>query len=115
PPLNNNRPVCFDDRGETRAMTGPAIQPVHPLAGETVTAARPQIVVRLRNGGVPIDLDAVRMRVNGRDVTPDLEIDGNQVTYRPPEALEPGRVRVQVTVRDRDGNTATRQWSFMER
>jgi len=115
PQRRNERPGRVGDRDEARVTAGPAIQPVHPLAGETVTAGRPQIVVRLRSAGAPIDLDAVRMRVNGRDVTPDLEIDGNQVTYRPPEPLEPGRVRVQMTVRDHDGNTATRQWSFIER
>jgi methionine-rich copper-binding protein CopC len=39
----------------------------------------------------------------------------NSVTYKPHEDLEPGVNRVQLTVRDRDGHTVTRDWSFRVR
>jgi hypothetical protein len=39
----------------------------------------------------------------------------NSVTYKPHEDLDPGVNRVQLTVRDRDGRTVTRDWSFRVR
>jgi len=53
--------------------------------------------------------------VNGQEVTRELELGINSVTYKPHEDLEPGVNRVQLTVRDRDGHTVTRDWSFRVR
>jgi hypothetical protein len=68
--------------------------------------------VTLRSRGAPIDFDSIRMRLNGVDVTPDLEIADNTVSYRPHEPLDAGRNVVRLVVRDRDGNTTERDWSF---
>jgi len=97
------------------AVAGPVIRPLRPLPDETVYVRRPEIIVRLRGRSTPIDLNSVRMRVNGQDVTSDLEIRGNQVTYRPAEELDLGRVHVEVTVRDRQGHSTVHEWSFTER
>jgi hypothetical protein len=82
------------------------------VPGALVNSARPTITVLLRARGAPIDYDSIRMRINGVDVTPDLEIGDNTVTYRPREPLDAGRNLVRLIVRDRDGNTTEREWSF---
>ena len=62
-----------------------------------------------------LTIDSIRMWVNGEEVTRELELGINSVTYKPHEDLEPGVNRVQLTVRDRDGHTVTRDWSFRVR
>jgi hypothetical protein len=55
------------------------------------------------------------MRVDGEDVTRDLELGVNSISYRPMLDLESGLHRVQLTVRDRQGNAVTRDWTFQVR
>lgn len=95
---------------------GPAIRPLRPIPGEAVSSLRPEIAVVLRApGATEIDYDSIRMWVNGEDVTRELEIGVNSVTYRPTDELDRGPTRVKLTVRDRDGHTVTRDWSFRVR
>lgn len=95
---------------------GPSIRPLRPIPGEAVSSARPEIAVVLRGVGEnEIDHDSVRMWVNGENVTRELELGVNSVTYRPTEDLDRGLNRVKLTVRDRDGHTVTRDWSFRVR
>jgi len=112
---DTERPRPNPPAERTRAAA-PLIRPLRPVPGEAVTTRRPEIAVVVRDrNGPEIDFDSIRMRVNGEDVTPELEIGVNSVTYRPAEDLEPGVTRVHLTVRDRDGNVATRDWSFRVR
>jgi len=95
---------------------GLAIRPLRPIPGEAVSSPRPEIAVVLRSPGQnDIDYDAIRMWVNGEEVTRELEIGVNSVTYRPTDDLDRGLNRVQLTVRDRDGHIVTRDWSFRVR
>jgi hypothetical protein len=92
------------------------IQPLRPIPGEAVSSRRPEITATVRSRGAgDIDHDAIRMRVDGGDVTRELELGVNSVTYRPMEDLERGLHRVQLTVRDRQGNAVTRDWTFQVR
>jgi hypothetical protein len=92
------------------------IRPLRPIPGEEVSSRRPEIAVVLRDRGTgEINYKSVRMRVNGEDVTEELEIGVNSATYRPTMDLGRGLHRVQVTVRDRDGNLSTRDWTFRVR
>jgi hypothetical protein len=105
-------------RRETRPArnAAPIIRPLRPIPGETVSSLRPEIAVVVRDRGAgEIDHKSVRMRVNGEDVTDELELGVNSVTYRPTIDLAQGVNRVQVTVRDRDGNVSTRDWTFRVR
>jgi hypothetical protein len=95
---------------------GLAIRPLRPIPGEAVSTLRPEIAVVLRSPVQnDIDYDSIRMWINGEDVTRQLEIGVNSVTYRPTDDLDRGVNRVQLTVRDRDGHTVTRDWSFRVR
>lgn len=104
-----------DDRPRNQTI-GLAIRPLRPVPGELAGSSRPEIAVQLRAADRnEIDYDSVRMWVNGQEVTRELELGINSVTYRPHEDLDPGVNRVQLTVRDRDGHTVTRDWSFRVR
>lgn len=95
---------------------GLAIRPLRPIPGEAISAARPEIAVVLRAADQnEIDYDSIRMWVNGEEVTRELELGINSVTYKPHEDLDRGVNRVQLTVRDQDGHTVTRDWSFRVR
>jgi len=95
---------------------GLAIRPLRPIPGEAVSSPRPEIAVVLRAPGQnQIDYDGIRMWVNGDEVTRELEIGVNSVTYRPTDDLDRGLNRVKLTVRDHDGHTVTREWDFRVR
>jgi len=95
---------------------GLAIRPLRPIPGEAVSSSRPEIAVVLRSPGQnDIDYDAIRMWINGEEVTRQLEIGINSVTYRPTDDLDRGLNHVKLVVRDRDGHTVTREWDFRVR
>jgi len=95
---------------------GLAIRPLRPIPGEAVSSPRPEIAVVLRSSGQnDIDYDAIRMWVNGEEVTRELEIGINSVTYRPADDLDRGPNHVKLVVRDHDGHTVTREWDFRVR
>jgi len=117
PPRARTRPEP-EPRPESprNQAVGLAIRPLRPIPGEAISAARPEIAVVLRAADQnEIDYDSVRMWVNGEEVTRELELGINSVTYKPHEDLDRGVNRVQLTVRDRDGHTVTRDWSFRVR
>src|SRR5438067_610391 len=45
----------------------PLIRGLRPVPGAMVSSRRPEITATLRGGGVPIDYDSIRMRINGVD------------------------------------------------
>jgi len=95
---------------------GLAIRPLRPAPGEVAASSRPAIAVVLRAADQSeIDYDSIRMWMNDKEVTRELELGINRVTYRPHEDLDPGVNRVKLTVSDRDGHTVTRDWSFRVR
>jgi len=57
-----------------------------------------------------VDPASVRMVVNGRDVTPELRVEGDEVHFR--GFLARGRHTAELEVRDRAGNATRRAWSF---
>jgi len=95
---------------------GLTIRPLRPIPGEAVTSLRPEIAVVLRTAGQnEIDYDGIRMWVNGEEVTRELELGVNSVTYRPTDDLDRGLNQVKLTVRDRDGHSVTRDLNFRVR
>jgi hypothetical protein len=101
------------DFGEAPARDdhSPQITQLLPPNGERIgDHGRAHISARLSDEGSGIDRDSVRLRLNGRDVGPDLRVSENDVNYR--AELPPGRYTSELTVRDRAGNATTKTWSF---
>jgi hypothetical protein len=104
----NNR----DDRWD-RDDRPPQISGITPAQHESVSErGRVRIGARLDDEGRSgVDRDSVRLRVDGRDVTRGARITDDEVEYRADD-LRPGRHTAELTVRDRAGNEARRDWSF---
>lgn len=102
---DRDRPVARDDRS-------PQITDLMPGNGDRVTErGRTQIGARLSDdGGSGIDPASVRLRLQGRDVTGDARVTGDEVRYR--ADLDPGRYTAELTVRDQTGNSTTKTWTF---
>ena len=62
-----------------------------------------------------VNVSAVRLEVNGLDVTPSATRTDSFVTYSPSVPLGNGSVSVRVSVADNAGNVATRSWTFTVR
>lgn len=107
-------------RGGGRDNAPPQITELSPAQGARVDDdGRVRISARITderrndnrgNDRRRIDADDVRLRVNGRDVTADTRIRGDEVEYT--ANLPRGRHTAELTVRDRAGNVARQAWSF---
>ncbi len=90
----------------------PMVADLSPREGEVVPGG-PATAVSGRfddAGGTGIDPASVRIVISGRNVTGDAEVNPRSFSYR--GALPPGHHTVDVTARDRAGNTVRRTWSF---
>lgn len=94
-----------------RDHRGPAIVDFAPADGARVDArGRVQISARIEDDRSGTDMQSLRLRVDGRDVTSYARIGDDAVHYR--EDLPRGRHVAELTVRDRAGNESRRTWSF---
>lgn len=59
-----------------------------------------------------VDLNSVRILVNGRDVTTRSTITQDFFTYRPDQPFAPGTVQVQVQYRNVNNQQQTANWAF---
>lgn len=123
--LNPNGPVVATLRAGDRFVTAnlnhplvapdnrpPVVADLSPREGEVVPGG-PATVVSGRfgdAGGTGVDPASVRIMISGRNVTGDAEVNPRSFSYRAP--LPPGHHTVDVTARDRAGNTVRRTWSF---
>jgi hypothetical protein len=90
----------------------PAVTNAAPAGGTVVRNQRPNIYVEFGDaGGTGLDVESVRMRVNGQDVTLDARVTPGFVIYTP-EALPAGPVSVIVEAKDRAGNRIEKAWKF---
>lgn len=100
-----------DEPRAGRDERSPNITQLTPANGERVGArGRTEISARLDDDGSGVDRDSVRLRLNGRDVTPDARVGSDELRYR--ADLDPGRYTAEVTARDRAGNSTTKAWTF---
>jgi hypothetical protein len=100
-----------DDNPQARDERPPVIAELTPAPDTRVPGrGRMHISARLSDAGTGVDPGSVRMVVNGRDVTPELRLDGDEVHFR--GFLPRGRHTAELEVRDRAGNAARRAWSF---
>ena len=97
-------PAGRDDRA-------PLITDLTPANGERIgERGRTHISAHLADEGSGIDRDSVHLRLNGRDVGPDVRVSESEIHYR--ADLDPGRYTAELTVRDRAGNATTKAWTF---
>lgn len=108
---NLNHPLVVADNRAEPDNRPPVVRDLSPREGEVVAGAPTVVSGRFGDrGGSSVDPQSVRIMVSGRNVTGDADIDPRSFTYRAP--LPPGRHTVDVTARDRAGNTIRRTWSF---
>ena len=62
--------------------------------------------------GVAVDLNTVKVFVNGKDVTNQSSITGNFFTYRPSTPLPAGQTQVRVEFKNVNGNARASNWTF---
>jgi hypothetical protein len=90
----------------------PVVASAAPADGSIVRNQRPNIYAEFSDaGGTGLDIESVRMRVNGADVTLDARVTPGFVIYTP-EALPEGPVSVSVEAKDRAGNRMQKVWKF---
>lgn len=91
----------------------PRITDFGPAPNAGVESVRPVIYAAFSDGpGSGVNPAAVRLRVDGRDVTADAKTTGSLLAYRLSAPLATGSHAVSITVTDRAGNTAASSWSF---
>jgi hypothetical protein len=91
----------------------PKIADFNPAPKAQVTKPTPLISATLSDqGGSGIDMDRVRVRVDGRDVTQDTTLTGQFFTYTPKAPLDGGMHRVEVVAEDKAGNETRKSWEF---
>ena len=101
----SNRPITIDTRG-------PVITSRQPKPGASLANLRPNIVVNFLDSVSAVNPGAVRLLVNGQNVTARTSISESSAAYNPETPFRPGPVRVQLTATDRAGNTERIEWSF---
>jgi hypothetical protein len=113
--LGRQRAIARADQGREPAAPRdeqpPSISKLTPSNGERMgERGRVHISAALADEGSGVDTDSVRLRVDGQDVTRDARVTADEVNFR--EDLRPGRHAVEVSVKDRAGNTTTKSWAF---
>lgn len=125
--LSPSRPIVATLRVGERVVTAnlavPLVQPqvdnrppqvvnMSPREGDAVPSGPPiQISANFEDrGGSGVDPASVRVLISGRNVAPEAQVTPNSFSYR--TSLPPGRYTVDVTARDRAGNTVRSDWSF---
>jgi hypothetical protein len=125
--IDGSRPVVATLRMGERAVTAsiampgpapvadnrtPTLSNLLPRPDEVVSGgANVQIAGNFDDrGGSGVDPSSVRIALSGRNITPDAQIDANSFRFQ--GNLPPGHYTVDVTARDRAGNTLRKDWSF---
>ena len=98
-----------------RATTNPAAYTitVTPPSGGEVHDPYPAISARFA-GAASIDPRTLRVMLDGRDVSAEAAVIGDQVLFTPRTALAPGPHSVSVSGRDATGAPIEQQWSFID-
>ncbi len=90
----------------------PVIYDVQPAENDIVTDNTPEISAYYYDIGSGVDTSAVRIYVDGADVSAEAVVLQTKVSYVPATPLSDGTHTVKVIVADREGNVATKTWSF---
>jgi hypothetical protein len=94
---------------QRRDDIAPQISDLTPSQGDRVSdRGLTRITARVSDEGSGVD--RIALRIDGRDVSNRVGIDGSEVRYV--EDLQPGRHTAEIQVSDRAGNVSRRSWSF---
>jgi len=91
------------------AASGVTLQNVRPAQGSSVASTRPTISADF---SIAVNPNAVRIIVDGLDVTANSTRSTSGFIYAPPSPLQSMQHTVQVTGRDQSGASFSRSWSF---
>lgn len=94
-------------RVQTRDHHGPQVEVFAPSQGERGWT---RLVARVTDDASGFDPASVVLRIDGRDVTGRVRVNGDSIRYA--ENLYPGRHVAELMVRDRAGNATQRSWAF---
>jgi hypothetical protein len=103
PRVNSNAPAATT--GRTYGIT------VTPANGASVHDPYPAITARFA-GATSIDPQSLHVTLDGRDVSTEAAVVGDEVLLTPRRALSPGTHYVSVFARDVNGGQLAQQWSF---
>lgn len=78
----------------------------------TTTEKRPRVFLEYNTSEEPIDAKAVKMWINGIDVSSDILVLPGEVSFTPKKDLELGDSRVKVLLVDLSGDRIEKEWSF---
>ncbi len=99
-----------------RAVTGPlptAVTSVSPMPGDTVVMPEASIEITIEEGADPVDLESIRLVLDGSEVEPEISRDGDIVTisFDPPEDfVSPSTHTARITFAA--GRERVGEWSF---
>lgn len=110
--VGNQEVVASADRPITVDTRPPEIITRQPAHDARLTNIRPNIVVTYIDSESSVNPGAVRLLVNGRNVTADASITETSIAYNPQAPLSPGRVHIELILSDRAGNTERTEWAF---
>ena len=69
----------------------------------------------LSSSGAAVDPTAVKLYVDGTDVTASAQVSASAVSYTLAQPLREGTHTVRVTARDVNANSSETQWTFLTR
>ncbi|NLI00077.1 MAG: copper amine oxidase N-terminal domain-containing protein [Chthonomonadales bacterium] len=102
-PVRGTAPITIDTRA-------PSFDALIPGDGTRLMDRNPAIEAAYSDpGGSGVDTGAVRVVVNGKDVTLQATVTETRARFRA-ENLPIGPVSVKITIADHAGNTATAEW-----
>lgn len=101
----SGRPVTIDTRP-------PVVSSRYPAPQSRLTNLRPNIVVHYDDNVSGVRPGAVRLLVNGQDVSARTSISETSAAYNAETPFRPGPVRAQLLVADRTGNSMPTEWVF---
>src|SRR3990172_567816 len=92
----------------------PVLSNSEPPDGALLNTGTPTISARYADepSGSGIDVNTVRMTVDGNDVTSSASVTATSVSYTPTSKLSEGQHTVTVNVADRANNPASLSWYF---
>ncbi len=86
---------------------------LQPSSGAVIDDAYPAVSARFA-GVAAIDPASLRVAVDGRDVSAEAAVVGDQVLWTPRRALSTGSHTVSVAARDASGMPLMQQWTFTD-
>ncbi|MBN1595862.1 hypothetical protein JW933_08055 [candidate division FCPU426 bacterium] len=94
-------------------ITAPVLTLLSPQAGSVITPLDAVIVIGVDAGKSKADLSTLKVILDEKDITTEMEKSETMISYVPAEAMSPGLHGLQVTIRNQEGMEAkSPTWAF---